>query len=336
MQTWDITNAGFPGGRFAFNGAYTRAEQLGGHSTTARSRGRSSCSVCRPCRAATWRRRARPRASSRSRSPGEFRQLYHGLFVQDDWRARPEADAQRRHPLRDQSRHDRSAEPQPRRLRHDGGESDSSGGAGRVRAESDSRDSGVAASRCRAACCSQNGPTYNTLTKLLPRGGGCRTCSTTHRAFAAASGLFSYDLFFDNINQQGFSVGTPVLTTNDNGLTFTGANLTNPIPSGQLVQPVGFGARACAAQLGQNLTGNSPAGGGQQTEQQPRAAGSQGAVLHALGGERAARLRRRLGGRRRPTSARAARTCRCSATSTTFRSSTSRRRASATRRTRRS
>jgi hypothetical protein len=64
--------------------------------------------------------------------------------------------------------------------------------------------------------------------------------------------LFSYDYFFENINQAGFSQATPILVTQDNGLTFTGANLTNPIPSGQLLQPVGS-ALGLSSQLGQNL-----------------------------------------------------------------------------------
>src|SRR4051812_41346409 len=65
-------------------------------------------------------------------------------------------------------------------------------------------------------------------------------------------GLFSYDYFFENINQAGFSQPTPVLVTTDNGLTFTGATLSNPIPSGQLVEPVGA-ALGLRSQLGQNL-----------------------------------------------------------------------------------
>jgi hypothetical protein len=43
-----------------------------------------------------------------------------------------------------------------------------------------------------------------------------------------------------------------VIVTNDNGVTFTGANLSNPIPSGTLTQPVG-NALGLASQLGQNL-----------------------------------------------------------------------------------
>ena len=65
-------------------------------------------------------------------------------------------------------------------------------------------------------------------------------------------GLFSYDYFFENINQAGFSQATPVLVTNDNGITFTGATLANPLPSGTLIQPVGS-ALGLRSQLGQNL-----------------------------------------------------------------------------------
>jgi hypothetical protein len=40
------------------------------------------------------------------------------------------------------------------------------------------------------------------------------------------------------LNQIGYSRNTPVPVTNDNGLTF-GANLSNPVPSGVLLEPVG-------------------------------------------------------------------------------------------------
>jgi len=65
-------------------------------------------------------------------------------------------------------------------------------------------------------------------------------------------GLFSYDYFFENINQAGFSQATAVNVSNDNGLTFNGATLTNPIPSGVLTQPVGS-ALGLSSQLAQNL-----------------------------------------------------------------------------------
>jgi hypothetical protein len=109
----------------------------------------------------------------------------------------------------------------------------------------------------------ENGSSYNTLVKPLPRGAFSYSLND-RTVLRGGIGLFSYDLFFDNINQQGFSIGTPVLATNDNGLTFTGATLTNPVPNGALVQPPGS-ALGLASQLGQNLTGNSPAVGGQAT-----------------------------------------------------------------------
>ena len=40
------------------------------------------------------------------------------------------------------------------------------------------------------------------------------------------------------LNQIGYSRSTPVPVTNDNGLTF-GGNLTNPVPSGTLLEPIG-------------------------------------------------------------------------------------------------
>jgi hypothetical protein len=109
----------------------------------------------------------------------------------------------------------------------------------------------VAGFKVRGGLLFADGPVSKTVTKVLPRGAvaymlGDRT------VLRAGAGLFSYDYFFENINQTGFSQGTPVLVTNDNGLTFTGANLTNPIPNGQLVEPVGA-ARGLASSLGQNL-----------------------------------------------------------------------------------
>jgi hypothetical protein len=96
-----------------------------------------------------------------------------------------------------------------------------------------------------------DGPVNDTVTKLLPRA-AFSYLLTDRTVVRGGVGLFSYDYFFENINQSGFSQGTPVLVTQDNGLTFTGATLSNPIPSGQLVQPVGT-ALGLASSLGQSL-----------------------------------------------------------------------------------
>jgi len=58
----------------------------------------------------------------------------------------------------------------------------------------------------------ESGSTYGSLMKVLPRG-SVEYLLNDRAVVHAGVGLFSYDLFFDNINQTGFSVGTPVLTT---------------------------------------------------------------------------------------------------------------------------
>ena len=80
---------GFPGGRFQFNGAYTRANNSAALNDRAQSWAQFLLGL--PTAATGERRHAgyRSRASSKSRSPGEFTQMYHGLFVQDDWRVNP-------------------------------------------------------------------------------------------------------------------------------------------------------------------------------------------------------------------------------------------------------
>ena len=42
-----------------------------------------------------------------------------------------------------------------------------------------------------------------------------------------------------------------MIVSNDGGLTFTGATLSNPLPGGQLIQPVGS-SLGLSSQLGQN------------------------------------------------------------------------------------
>jgi hypothetical protein len=51
-------------------------------------------------------------------------------------------------------------------------------------------------------------------------------------------GLFSYPYYFDSGNASGYSQPTGVVTTENNGATFL-TDLTNPLPSGQLIQPPG-------------------------------------------------------------------------------------------------
>jgi carboxypeptidase family protein len=261
LQRWTIVSDGYPGGRFAFNGAYTRAN----NSAALNDRAQSWAQFLLGLPTVLSGNVATPGTVSSQfeiAAPGEFRQQYHGLFVQDDWRVTPKltlnlglrveinpgmTEAENRNlagfdmtvsnPIEAQARAAYATNPIP--------------------------EVPVTSFKVPGGLRFADGATYSTLYKPLPRAAASYLISD-RTVVRGGFGLFSYDLFFDAINQQGFSVGTPVLTTLDNGLTFTGATLTNPIPGGVLVQPVG-GSLGLASSLGQNLTGNSPSAGGPQT-----------------------------------------------------------------------
>jgi hypothetical protein len=261
LQQWKIVSDGYPGGRFAFNGAYTRAS----NSAATNDRAQSWAQFLLGLPTVSSGNVATPGTTSSQfeiAASGDFRQQYHGLFVQDDWRASPrltlnlgmrlevnpgmtEADN------RNLAGFD-SAVPNPIEA-----------AAQAAYARSPIAELPVGSFKVRGGLLFADGPAYSTLVKPLPRAAASYLIND-RTVLRGGLGLFSYDLFFDAINQQGFSVGTPVISTLDNGLTFTGATLTNPIPAGGLVQPVGA-ANGLGSSLGQNLTGNSPAGGGPLT-----------------------------------------------------------------------
>src|SRR5262249_45414118 len=85
-QRWNITSNGFPGGRFTFNGAYTRAN----NSAATNDRAQSWAQFLLGLPTVASGNVATPGTSSSQfeiASPGEFAQWYHGLFLQDDWHA---------------------------------------------------------------------------------------------------------------------------------------------------------------------------------------------------------------------------------------------------------
>ena len=82
-----------------------------------------------------------------------------------------------------------------------------------------------------------DGGIYNDLHKVMPRAAFAYQIGDK-TVLRAGAGLFSYDYYFDAGNQTGFSQPTAIVTTDNNGATFL-ANLSNPIPTGGLIQPTG-------------------------------------------------------------------------------------------------
>ncbi|MGE5360693.1 MAG: carboxypeptidase regulatory-like domain-containing protein [Bacteroidales bacterium] len=248
-QLWDITNAGFPGGRYQFNGAYTRLN----NSAPTNDRAQAWAQFMLGLPTANTGAVATPGTQSSQfeiASLGAFSQTYHHLFVQDDWRVGPKltlnaglrleintgmSEAEDRNLAGFDTVVSNPIEPD----------------AQAAYAKNPIPEIPVSSFKVPGGLLYTSGPVNKTATKLLPRGAASYSLNEK-TVLRGGVGLFSYDYFFDNINQLGYSQATPVLVTQDNGLTFTGATLSNPIPSGQLIQPVGS-ANGLKTALGTNL-----------------------------------------------------------------------------------
>ncbi len=248
-QRWNVVSAGYPGGRFQFNGAYTRAN----NSAALNDRAQSWAQFLLGLPTAATGAVATPGTASSQfeiATEGNFIQMYNGIFVQDDWRVsrnltinaglRVEVNpGMRESDDRNLAGFDFTT-PNPIEA-----------SAQAAYAKNPIDQIPVSGFHVPGGLRFADGPVNKTKTKILPRGSAAYLLDES-TVIRGGVGLFSYDYFFENVNQAGFSQATPVLVTQDNGLTFTGATLTNPIPGGQLIQPVG-NALGLASSLGQNL-----------------------------------------------------------------------------------
>jgi hypothetical protein len=234
-RRWDITNAGYGAGRYHFNGAYTRANNAAPTNDPAQTFAQfllglptsGSNTVANPGSTASQVEIA---------ANGDYRQTSHGIFLQDDWRVN------RRLTLNVGVRLEVEQALQEAENENLGGfdvvaASPIEPAATARYAANPIPEIPVSQFRVKGGVLFADGGIYNTLVKPLPRGAfsyllGERT------VIRGGVGMFSYPFYFDAGNQSGFSQPTSVVTTLNNGATFL-TNLTNPIPSGTLIQPAG-------------------------------------------------------------------------------------------------
>jgi len=234
-QRWQIEVPAYGAGRYSFNGAYTRlnnsaalndpaqswAQFLLGLPTTGTAGVASSGGVS---------------SQFEISASADYKQVSHGLFVQDDWRLTPRLTVnlglrlEIDQPMREADNH------------NVGGFNTSMSSPIETAAlanyaKNPIAEIPVAQFQVRGGLQFADGDLYNTLHKFMPRAAFSYQIDN-RTVLRGGAGLFSYSYYFDAGNQTGFSQPTPVLTTDNNGATFL-TNISNPIPSGTLVQPTG-------------------------------------------------------------------------------------------------
>jgi Carboxypeptidase regulatory-like domain/TonB dependent receptor len=245
-QRWEINNA--PYVRFHFNGAYTRAN----NSATLNDAGQSWAQFLLGLPTVGTNNVATPGSTASQfeiAANGDYSQRSHALFVQDDWRLtdRLTLNGGVRFEM-----HQAMTEADDRNLAGFDRSMASPIEAAAKAKYAASPIPQIAASDflVKGGVQFADGAIYENLYKTMPRLAFSYLINDK-TVLRGGAGLFSYDYYFDAGNQIGFSQPTPILTTENNGSTFL-TDLTNPLPSGQLIQPPGSSLGA-AAGLGLTL-----------------------------------------------------------------------------------
>jgi hypothetical protein len=246
-RRWNITNAPYGAGRYHFNGAYTRANNSAPTNDVAQTWAQFLLGL--PTTGTNTVAGTNAASQLEIAANADYRQTSHGLFLQDDWRVNKRLTVNLGLRLEVEQA-----------LREEGNQnlggfdaavsSPIEGAAAAAYGRNPIPELPVSQFRVRGGVLFENGPIYNRLVKPLPRGAfsylvGERT------VVRGGLGLFSYPYYFDAGNQSGFSQPTGVITTTNNGATFL-TDLTNPIPTGQLIQPAGS-SLGLASSLGLTL-----------------------------------------------------------------------------------
>jgi hypothetical protein len=234
-RRWEVLNPAYGAGRYHFAGTYTRANNGAPLNDPAQSFAQFLLGL--PTTATGTVASAGATSSQfEISSAGDYRQVSHGVFVQDDWRLSRKLTLNLGLRLEVEQA---MTEAEDRNL------------AGFDAAVSSPIEAAAQANYARSPIAEipagqfrvpggvrfADGPIYNTLLKALPRAAASYLLDE-RTVLRAGVGLFSYPFYFDAGNQAGFSQPTDIVTSTNNGTTFL-TNLSNPIPSGTLLQPVG-------------------------------------------------------------------------------------------------
>jgi len=247
-QRWKIEVPAYGAGRYHFNGAYTRLNNSAPLNDQAQSwaqflLGLPTTGTGTPANAGSTSSQFEIAAAA------DYRQVSHALFAQDDWRLTDKLTVNLG--LRfevDQA----MTEKNDRNL------------AGFDRSISSPIEAAVLANYAKNPIAEipvsqfqvkgglqfADGALHNNLKKLMPRGAFSYQLDNK-TVIRGGAGLFSYTYYFDAGNQTGFSQPTGIITTENNGATFL-TDISNPIPSGTLIQPTGS-SRGAATGLGLNI-----------------------------------------------------------------------------------
>jgi carboxypeptidase family protein len=247
-QRWDITVPAYGAGRYFFNGAYTRLNNSAPLNDAAQEWAQFLLGLPTVQTGTV----ATPGGNSSQfeiSAAGDWRQVSHALFVQDDWHVNQNLTLNlgvRMELLQAMS------EADDRALGGFDAHLSSPIEAAAITnyAKNPIAEIPVNQFAVKGGLRFADGGIYNNLSKVMPRAAFSYLLGNK-TVIRGGLGLFSYDYYFDAGNQTGFSQPTPILTTNDNGATFL-TDISNPIPSGQLIQPPGSSLGA-AAGLGLTL-----------------------------------------------------------------------------------